>query len=106
MANNNRVPQSASPGVKLLFVSTAASRRVQAKLQLPPRLSLLHSLSPVFFFFFLTLFLQPSLFHWLLTGSRNFTQYVDSRRRGAVRSEADPGRLVSAPPTNGCPVSS
>lgn len=83
-----------------LFSSRQQLRRVQAKLQrlFPPSLSLLQSLFLSFFFHPLPSALPLPL----LTGSRNFTQYVDSRRRGAVQDEAEPGPHVSAPVANVC----
>lgn len=50
--------------------------------------------SHFFNFFFFSFFLLPSLLHWLLTGSCNFTLCVDRGTRGAVQEKAGPNPYI------------
>lgn len=93
VANNRRGEggraQSASPGVKLVFLADSSSAEFRLNYSRGfLSLSFSTSVTLAVNFFSSPSFLLSSLLHWLLTGSRNFTRCAASRSRGAVQEGA------------------
>lgn len=86
------------------FFSRRQQLRREFRLNYSARFPLSFSTSVTFFYlFFLPFFLLPSLLHWLLTGSRNFTQCVrscSSREPGCGPGRGGPQYVRPAPLAN------